>query len=290
MAWVNRQYYTDMTTADQENNVSQIYAILSSFGWTMNAVAGICGCIQRESRFNPWTWQKNKIQSTAIKNLVDPRGRAYGLIQWDSCNNYILAPVAMQTPGYGPNFSDQPGSQDDGFAQLTLINTGEGYYPRGDYSDLKFNDYKTSTAGADYLAAAWLYNRQRPKSGAATEPQVRENGLRWFEYLSGSPTPPDPDTYIITTTASPIGGGTTSGGGIIKKGESVTLMATPNPGYTFLYWRILGSPRPQNPVTFTPTDSGVCTAVFSGGGGEPLPTPIYQSKMPLPLYLKHRPF
>lgn len=293
MPWINQYYYTDMSQSDQENNVSMIYSILSGLGWTMNAVGGICGCIQGESRFNPWAWQGNRVQSTAIKNLDNPRGRAYGLIQWDSCLNYINSTVAQGFAGFGPNFSDQAGSQNDGDAQLHFINTGEGYYPRGDYKHISFSDYKTSLLGADDLAAAWLYNRQRPAStgSAATEAKVRERGLKWFEYLQGA-APPEPGSVAVTVQSSPPAGGRVMGGGIFPKGTQVTISADANSGYTFSHWVVGGSIHSENPYTFIADNSVVCKAIFYGGGGgdQPLPAPITSAKMPMPLWLKNRRF
>jgi len=43
-------------------------------------------------------------------------------------------------------------------------------------------------------------------------------------------------TYTIGTSASPIAGGTANGGGTVNSGDSVTVVATPNPGFTFANW------------------------------------------------------
>ncbi|HEX7861294.1 MAG TPA: putative Ig domain-containing protein [Verrucomicrobiae bacterium] len=43
-------------------------------------------------------------------------------------------------------------------------------------------------------------------------------------------------TYAIVTTAAPAGGGTTSGGGTVNSGDSVTVVAVANAGYTFVNW------------------------------------------------------
>ena len=42
--------------------------------------------------------------------------------------------------------------------------------------------------------------------------------------------------WTISTSSSPAAGGTTSGGGGYTNGASVTLTATPNPGYVFVNW------------------------------------------------------
>jgi alpha-amylase len=43
-------------------------------------------------------------------------------------------------------------------------------------------------------------------------------------------------TNTITTISSPAGGGTTSGGGTVNCGSNLTVCATPNSCYSFLYW------------------------------------------------------
>ena len=43
-------------------------------------------------------------------------------------------------------------------------------------------------------------------------------------------------TYSIVTTAAPAGGGTTSGGGTVNSGDSVTVIAVANAGYSFVNW------------------------------------------------------
>jgi hypothetical protein len=48
--------------------------------------------------------------------------------------------------------------------------------------------------------------------------------------------------YTIATSASPGTGGTTSGGGTYASGASVTVVATPNPGYAFVNWTENGTP------------------------------------------------
>jgi len=45
-----------------------------------------------------------------------------------------------------------------------------------------------------------------------------------------------PITYTIATSSSPVAGGGTSGGGTVNSGSSVTVVATPNAGYSFVNW------------------------------------------------------
>jgi hypothetical protein len=48
--------------------------------------------------------------------------------------------------------------------------------------------------------------------------------------------------YTIATNASPSYGGSTSGDGTYNSGSSVTIVATPNPGYDFVNWTEFGTP------------------------------------------------
>ncbi len=47
-------------------------------------------------------------------------------------------------------------------------------------------------------------------------------------------------THSIAVSASPIAGGTASGGGTFVEGSSRTVVATPNTGYSFLFWTQAG--------------------------------------------------
>ena len=187
MPWIVRPTTAEFTDRGefQQNNVLMMYGFLSGrFGWSPQAVAGVCGCVQGESKFNPWAWQGNRIQPYSITTEDNPRGRAYGLVQWDSCLNYINNPQAQSFPGYGPNFSDKTGSQDDGTAQLYFIDTGFNYYPTS-YAPESFHEFTISTKDPDYLARAWVRNFERPASTGLpeTDAKVSERALWWYEFL-----------------------------------------------------------------------------------------------------------
>lgn len=59
------------------------------------------------------------------------------------------------------------------------------------------------------------------------------------------------ESHRIIVSATPSGSGIATGGGTFNNGDTVTLTATPAPGYKFLNW---ASPQPMsasNPLTFT---------------------------------------
>ena len=72
------------------------------------------------------------------------------------------------------------------------------------------------------------------------------------------------EAYTITVNASPANAGTVSGGGVFNAGESCTLTATANGGYTFINWTKNGQNVSNNAsYTFTVSESATYVANFS---------------------------
>ena len=72
-----------------------------------------------------------------------------------------------------------------------------------------------------------------------------------------------PNTYTINVSANPSSGGTVTGGGSYQQGESCTVTATANTGYTFLRWTENGQQVSTNPsYTFTVTGNRTLVAQF----------------------------
>ena len=95
----------------------------------------------------------------------------------------------------------------------------------------------------------------------------------WFplEFLS-------PQTgFLISATANPEQGGTVNGGGTYNEGETCTLTATANEGYTFVNWTRGGESVSTEPVySFTVTEAGDYVANFNLNSYEisAMPNPI----------------
>lgn len=49
-----------LTQGEMESNAKEIYTYLSDKGWTINAISGLLGNMQRESTINPGLWQSLK--------------------------------------------------------------------------------------------------------------------------------------------------------------------------------------------------------------------------------------
>lgn len=176
-----------MTDQFAIDNAFMIWSILSNLGWTVEAVCGLLGNVQIESGVNPWRYQYDSIQS---RSSAQTWGGGYGLVQFTPCRKYQQDSRAMAMTGYGPNYSDQTGSNDDGTAQLRFIDQYADYEPDLPSYPMTYAEYKASTLSADYLAEVWFYNYER---GDPTSLQQRKDAaLYWYSVLQGTPPGPGP--------------------------------------------------------------------------------------------------
>ena len=139
---------------------------------------------------------------------------------------------------------------------------GIGSYAYGTYCTL------TATANTGYNFVYWMTTDGYPVSiDAEFNFYLFENIelVAYFEALSGN-------YYTITTTANPSNGGTVSGGGTYAEGETCTLTATANEGYTFVNWMSVTGAVVSTTATytFTVTQDADFVAVFEENepGGE----------------------
>ncbi|MDD3459449.1 MAG: T9SS type A sorting domain-containing protein, partial [Weeksellaceae bacterium] len=71
------------------------------------------------------------------------------------------------------------------------------------------------------------------------------------------------DAYTITTSSNPTEGGSTSGGGTFNYGDTATVSATANAGYTFINWTEGGTiVSTDEDYSFTVTSSRTLVANF----------------------------
>ncbi|MCU0293900.1 MAG: hypothetical protein MUF10_18265, partial [Thermoanaerobaculaceae bacterium] len=90
----------------------------------------------------------------------------------------------------------------------------------------------------------------------------------WSAYLTYAL----PGMAVVSVVASPPEGGTVSGGGEVPLGQSVTVLATPAPGWTFLAWHVAGAPVSTSPsYTFTASGDVELVAVLERMPPEPIP-------------------
>ena len=116
--------------------------------------------------------------------------------------------------------------------------TGTGSYTEGSTCTL------TATPNAGYSFVNWTKNGQ----------QVSTNSTYTFTVTGDASYVANFEvaTYQITATAIPSSGGSVTGGGTFNFGQTCTLTATPNSGYTFCSWTEYGTVVSEDPsYTFT---------------------------------------
>lgn len=87
------------------------------------------------------------------------------------------------------------------------------------------------------------------------------------QYSGSSISPNQVRVYVTATN-----GGTVTGAGVYDIGDTVTLTATPNSGYTFVKWQVNGGSdySTRNPLTLTASETVDLVAVFEGGNNDSL--------------------
>lgn len=254
---------------EAEDNARMIYNILSDQGWTLNAIAGAIGNMQAESGLNPWRWQGDTVLASD-SSLLDSTEHGYGLVQFTPANKYVQN--ATGYTGYGPNFSDQIGSEDDGAAQMMYLDAEGDYIEHSSYP-LSYAEYKVSTESAYYLGKVWLINYERPGDQSEEVQDYRGNlAQSWYDTLSGE-TPVE--TYSITVNV--VGNGTAyaTPSENVEAGTTVTLHETPSTGATFTGYTIIsGDVTIGANFSFTmPAEDVIIQATFEGGETPPSPEP-----------------
>lgn len=187
MPWVNQKYGgLSQSSAGAESNVIMFRDILQPIGWSLGAIAALAGNSEYEGGLNPWRWENDDVLSYGDPLIDTSYSQGYGLFQFTPAGKYISDSRAQALTGYGPNYDDVTGSQNDGTAQLLFVNSYADYYPTSTYP-LTFPEFKVSNQIPEYLAAAWVYNYERPADPAATIAGRQVAARYWYDFLEGQP-------------------------------------------------------------------------------------------------------
>lgn len=128
--------------------------------------------------------------------------------------------------------------------------TGGGTYQQGQTCTV------SATANSGYTFVNWTENGTQVSTNANYSFTVTNNRNLVAHFTT--------QNYVITAMADPTAGGTVTGSGGYNYGESCTLTATANAGYTFINWTKNGTQVSTNQTyTFTITESATYIAHFS---------------------------
>jgi hypothetical protein len=153
----------------QKNNSACIYSFFYFKGWTLQAIAGLCGNVMQESKFNP--------------ALIEIGGTGHGLVQWTPPSNlYDVLDVL-----YGSHDDWQDGNKQCNvlyaeYEESTgLAHRGiePQWYPSS-YSSMDWKTWASSTQDPGELALIFQANYERP---ASLHPERAEYARKWFDIL-----------------------------------------------------------------------------------------------------------
>lgn len=175
-----------LSLSEMYNNAHYIASFFLRNGWTYEAIAAILGNMQTESNMNPGIWENLDSGNTS---------GGYGLVQW--------TPATKLIDWASENGLDYTDIDTQLQRILWEMENGVQYYPTDSYPET-FAEFSVSEKSPEYLAGAFLYNYERPKSPNAEK--RGEQARYWYNILSEI----DPDWLM--------------GLGVVKKGMSLLLM------------------------------------------------------------------
>jgi hypothetical protein len=175
-----------LTQAQMEVNARYIHKYWSEMGITTSAICGILGNMQVESGLNPGRWQSDNVENLS---------GGYGLVQWTPATDYFKF---FGYPNWDPDIND-PSTMDENLYYIIEYESQHKfrYYPTDEYP-LTLTEFVLSTKSPGYLAKAFLYNYER--AGVEAVDKRVEYANYWYEFLTGSPPPYDPDDPTPTPT------------------------------------------------------------------------------------------
>lgn len=165
-SWISGNRY--LTTAEMKNNAEMVFKYGTAHGWSLNAIAAICGNMQSESGINPGIWE----------NLT-PYGGGYGLVQWTPYTKYSdWATQQGLTPW-----------EDNGDAEMQRIDYEAANNLQWFYNSelqmappITFSDFLISSLDVGTLANYWCWFYEHP--AIPNQPARATQAQYWYDYLS----------------------------------------------------------------------------------------------------------
>lgn len=187
-----------ITVEEMKPNAQYVWQYFSARGWTINAVAGLLGNLQVESKMSPAVWEsvisgaiinsttnKQTLNMTAINTYYNNNGRypGYGLVQWTPYSKYTDWCISNGLDFWDMDSQLQRIDWEAKNKAQWIAKPSKGY-------DLTFDDFIISKKDAYWLAGAFAFCYERPK--ASTGSEEAQNKLRkdrgdnanyWYSYL-----------------------------------------------------------------------------------------------------------
>ena len=159
-------------------------------------------------------------------------------------NRNLVANFQAQTQEYTISVSANPNNGG--------IVTGGGSYTQGQSCTV------SATANSGYTFTNWTENGTPVSTSASYTFTVNNNRTLVANFTVQT------QSYSVSVSANPSNGGTVTGGGTYTQGQSCTVSATANSGYTFTNWTENGTPVSTSAnYTFTVNSNRTLVANFT---------------------------
>ena len=162
MSWTIGNKY--LTESQMQGNALEVYKYFTGKGWTLNAISGVLGNMEKESNINPGLWQSLKEGNYS---------GGFGLVQWTPATNYTNW---ANSNGYG--ITDPEGQM----YWIDALSASSGQWIATSAYSMTWSAYKSSTESPEYLASAFLKNFER--AGVEVESERRSAARKWYDYLT----------------------------------------------------------------------------------------------------------
>lgn len=164
------QYFNQ---SEMENNAACLYQFFFAKGWTINAIAALCGNVEEESTFNP--------------NCIETGGTGHGLVQWTPPED--LYEVLDYLYGGHSDWENADKQCEALYAEYqktvgdipahTVPDFDKKWYPTSEYP-MDWDEWAASTDDPGYLALVFQKNYERP---ADFHPERADMARAWYDYL-----------------------------------------------------------------------------------------------------------
>ena len=166
----------------QKANAQYIYDYLSNEGWSREAICGLLGNIQQESRLNPGVWQS--LNKTSL---------GYGLVQWDDGIDFLNW-AKLDIDDANEMAENDPKQLIDlqlEFLIWSSLSTspidGRRWYATTNYRSpykMTYKEYITSTKDVGELALVFHGSYERSADDAKGLQERVDDAEMWYEYFS----------------------------------------------------------------------------------------------------------
>jgi len=184
-AFVGEKTNIQLEQYQKEANARFIYNYLSKRGWTLEAVSGLLGNIDEESRLNPGEWQ-----------YLNDVSFGYGIVQWDDGSDFL------DWAGLSANSANNLAKSNpetllvkeleflvltSKYSTATAAGVGSRWIATNNYGSpykMTYDEYIVSKKSAHDLALVFHASYERSGDTAVQREERATAATKWYNYLT----------------------------------------------------------------------------------------------------------